>query len=511
MELLKNPYLLLALKLLVAGWILKKVYVKTSAWLAYKASVRRHGCQEPPRYPHKEPFLGLDLFMLYMKAFGEKDFLKLNQRMFATYGKTFKVNILGATVIKTMDPEITKCVHATQFDYFGVENIRASPVKNLWGDGITMVDGEKWANRRALIKPSFDVVHISNINNRSLGEHVKRLMDLLPRDGSTVDLMELFKRLSLDTASEFIFGKSMDALSAPDAQKDFLENYFYAQRGTAIRLMLGKRFVFLHRDKKWWDSCEMVNKFLDERVDEALVRLEEGEVSPLEGGKGRLRLIDEMAKATQNRLTLRFQLQNVFTPAHDGAAVTLSNAFFHLSRHPDVYAKLRAEILPTKDLPITYELLNSYQYLKRVYRETQRVTPISTMIQRQCIKSVVLPSGGGKDGKAPFYVQEGDIIEMNFRCTERDKDFWGEDAEEFRPERWEIVRPTWEYTPFGGGPRVCPAMRLVFTEVAYTMVTILREFERIESRDDREWTEEMRTTFQNANGAKVALIPAKAS
>jgi cytochrome P450 monooxygenase len=130
-----------------------------------------------------------------MKVFGQKNFLKLNQRLFETYGKTFKAHVLGSAVIKTMDPEITKCVHATHFEYFGVENIRNGPVKNLWGDGITMVDGQKWANRRALIKPAFDVVHIVNVNNRSLDEHVQRLMKLLPCDGATVDLMPLFKRL----------------------------------------------------------------------------------------------------------------------------------------------------------------------------------------------------------------------------------------------------------------------------------------------------------------------------
>jgi cytochrome P450 monooxygenase len=97
---------------------------------------------------------------------------------------------------------------------------------------------------------------------------------------------------------------------------------------------------------------------------------------------------------------------------------------------------------------------------------------------------------------------------MNFRATMRDKDFWGEDADQFRPERWDDLKPMWEYTPFGGGPRVCPGFRLVFAEVAYTMVTILREFERCESRDDRPWTEETRATLQNLYGCKVALIPA---
>jgi hypothetical protein len=37
----------------------------------------------------------------------------------------------------------------------------------------------------------------------------------------------------------------------------------------------------------------------------------------------------------------------------------------------------------------------------------------------------------------------------------RRKDLYGDDAEEFIPERWEHLRPTWEYLPFNGGPRIC--------------------------------------------------------
>ncbi|CAJ2505924.1 Uu.00g000540.m01.CDS01 [Anthostomella pinea] len=66
------------------------------------------------------------------------------------------------------------------------------------------------------------------MENRSLANHVARLMELLPRDGTTVDLMPLFGRLSLDTASEFIFSKSLGALISPDAHKDFMDTFFYA-------------------------------------------------------------------------------------------------------------------------------------------------------------------------------------------------------------------------------------------------------------------------------------------
>ncbi|CAJ2505923.1 Uu.00g000530.m01.CDS01 [Anthostomella pinea] len=274
--------------------------------------------------------------------------------------------------------------------------------------------------------------------------------------------------------------------------------------------MLGPYLWLLFRDPKWFTDCDTVNTFLGKRVDEVLARLEKSQTTKSEKPEGhqQLLLIDEMAKVTQDRLTLRFQMNNIFTPAHDGAAITLSNAFFHLSRKPAAWAKLQAEVLPTSDAPITYKLLKKYQYLKNVIRETHRVTPISTMIIRQCVKEVVLPTGGGTDGSSPLYMREGDVIEMNLRNTFRDKTFWGDDADEFRPERWDDLRPMWEYTPFGGGPRICPGFRLTFAEVAYTMVFILREFGGLESRDDRPWTEETRSTFLNLHGTKVALFPA---
>jgi cytochrome P450 len=89
----------------------------------------------------------------------------------------------------------------------------------------------------------------------------------------------------------------------------------------------------------------------------------------------------------------------------------------------------------------------------------------------------------------------------------RDETFWGQDVNEFVPERWDHVRPGWEYTPFGGGPRVCPGQRLVFTESAYVLATLLRKFSKIENRDPVvEWKEEMRMTFQSKNGCLVGLI-----
>jgi cytochrome P450 len=99
------------------------------------------------------------------------------------------------------------------------------------------------------------------------------------------------------------------------------------------------------------------------------------------------------------------------------------------------------------------------------------------------------------------------VIETNFRLAQRDKDYWGTDADEFRPERWETMRPTWQFIPFSGGPRICPAQKLVYIEAQYITASIVRKFSRLENRDpEPRWIEEHRLIFQSRNGAVVGLI-----
>jgi len=70
---------------------------------------------------------------------------------------------------------------------------------------------------------------------------------------------------------------------------------------------------------------------------------------------------------------------------------------------------------------------------------------------------------------------------------QRRKDIYGEDAEEFRPERWgeETVR-AWAYLPFNGGPRVCLGQQYALTEAAFTVARILQRYGKIEAVDPEE-------------------------
>lgn len=173
---------------------------KIAEYTAVSQLKRRHGCVEAPKYPHKDPILGLDLFLATGNAMKSKSLLPFNYRLFDTHGKTFQYNSWGRPAIRTMQPENIQAILSTSFGDFGVVPVKAKPSKNkkpgtgnaLMSKGIFTADGAIWEHARSLIKPTFSRQQITNFP--SLEGHFSKLLDLIPRDGSTVDLAPLLKR-----------------------------------------------------------------------------------------------------------------------------------------------------------------------------------------------------------------------------------------------------------------------------------------------------------------------------
>ena len=376
------------------------------------------------------------------------------------------------------------------------------------GRGIMCSDGALWEHSRTLIKPTFARAQIADLHLTAFDVHVRNLIQLIPKDETTIDLQPLFARLALDSSTEFLFGESVLSLSptaSPDGAQAFLEAFNQGQNVVGMRLHL-PQWNILTRDERFKDSCRIAHEFVDRHIANALSLCGNDDLE--KDQPQRYILAHELVRAHEHPDRIRAELLNIFLPAHEALGVALTNIFFNLARHPEVYAKLRDEILKAGNIngTWTFERLKGLKYLQQVINETFRLNPAIGTNTRMALRDTTLPTGGGS-GDSPIYVRKGDVVTTSIYDLHRRTDFFGHDSHLFRPERWETLRPIhWSYLPFGGGPRVCPGQNLALTEVGYTIVKLLEVFKTIENRDPiEEFVEVYKITTNSKNGAKVGL------
>jgi len=87
----------------------------------------------------------------------------------------------------------------------------------------------------------------------------------------------------------------------------------------------------------------------------------------------------------------------------------------------------------------------------------------------------------------------------------RRRDLWGEDADDFKPERWDGRRPGWEYLPFNGGPRICIGQQFALTEAGYVVVRLLQRFEAMDGEVPARYMHGVTLTSCPADGVTVRL------
>ena len=173
--------------------------------------------------------------------------------------------------------------------------------------------------------------------------------------------------------------------------------------------------------------------------------------------------LHELVSQTSNKIKIRSELLNILLAGRDTTASLLTSVWFMLANRPDVWRQLQREIDESLDVGErpTFEKLKDMKYLRAVLNESLRLYPVVAENDRQADVDTVLPVGGGEDGKAPAFVAKGQIVHWNLYTMHRRKDLYGEDADDFKPERWldqgekKGLRVGWEYLPFNGGPRIC--------------------------------------------------------
>jgi cytochrome P450 len=172
-----------------------------------------------------------------------------------------------------------------------------------------------------------------------------------------------------------------------------------------------------------------------------------------------------------NDKQVRDEAMTLFLAGHETTANALTWTWYLLSQHPEVEAKLAAELHSVLDgRSPTVADLPQLRYTEMVIMESMRIFPPVYAFGREAIRECTL---GG------YRVPKGTTVIMSQWVMHRDARYF-DDPEQFLPERWAngLAKrlPKFAYFPFGGGPRICIGNSFAMMEAILLLATMVPKF-----------------------------------
>ncbi|KAG8983276.1 hypothetical protein FRB90_006154, partial [Tulasnella sp. 427] len=473
---------------------------------------RRLGARLPPLIKSKR-FGGLDLKERLVNGMSN-DYVGVvfDELLDEAGADTARLSILWSERIITRDPDVVKFIVSTGFPHFGKGEVGRIRFRSFLGKGIFASDGERAKMHRALARPYFARERISDYN--AFQRHSTKLVHILRThalSNAPCDVQDLFARLTMDTAGEFLFGRDAQfdtldmPLAKPGAEMDegaksaalsnaggygaFVGAFEAAQILATRRLAMGTYGWTL---AEFWNDpvkrhMRVVDYFLRPLVEGAVSRRgsQEGKA---EEEKEYESFLDHLADSTDDVDLIKDQLLNILLAARDTTAQLLSWTVYALALHPDIMSRLRQEVLSAygeSGVP-TFENLKSLKYLRATLDEVLRLfPPVPINVRSPLHDHTLIPTR--TDGDGSWYVpSEGALCTWSVPSMHKRKDIWGEDGDEFKPERWleggsakeVVVKHPFAFLPFNGGPRICIGQQFAYNEASFVMIRIIQQFDR---------------------------------
>ncbi|KAI2820814.1 hypothetical protein CBS115989_3417 [Aspergillus niger] len=482
---------------------------------------RLHGCEQPPNESDRFQYdiFGIAKSIELAYHFRRRTSLPYTNALFERYGETYASNVLGYRLLFTCNADNIKHLLSAAFVDFDSSPLRRPLFEPITPHGIFTLDGAAWKTSREQLRSRLSDLRKA-IDLSLCEQHFQAFLRHIPLNGRPFDIQSCAFGLSLDMQTLFSLGESIDALSSTQSQekKQFFKDLLLVKnrivqdgfRGPLRHLVPKRSFL---------QACKSSRAYVMTRVVRDLER--QGSVDKEADELPTLESYSDTNRVSQ----LTDQALSILL-ANDSMSTTLSGLFYCLAQNERVVHKLQASIIDAIGLtPPTWGQLGTLQYVRWVLQEAMRLFPPVVLNARVANKESTLPTGGGAHGDKPVLVMKGDIVVFSTWARHRlGKDF-GEDPEEFRPERWEQLSGDMAgYIPFNKGPRICPGRKLPFiygdaqdalankraehyamTVLTYIVARIFQTFSTVSDYNARPWTERISMTFENENGVLVGL------
>ncbi|KAH0766259.1 hypothetical protein KY285_002130 [Solanum tuberosum] len=406
--------------------------------------------------------------------------------------KTYRLISPFKNRIFTSDPANVEYILKTNFENYGKGGYNYYILKDLLGDGIFTVDADKWREQRKLSSHDFSTRVLRDFSSVVFRKNAAKFAHILTeavKSNKIVDIQDLFMKATLDSIFRVAFGVELDSMCGSNEEgKKFSDAFDDASALTVRRyvdiLWKIKRSLNIGLESKLKENIRTVDVFIHKMIQR---KTEEMSKPEADLSWKREDILSRFLQITDtDPKYLRDIILNFIIAGKDTTATTLSWFIYVLCKYPHVQEKIAQEIKESvtekenaTDVTdfasnVSEDALEKMQYLHAALTETLRLYPAVPADTKLCFSDDTLPDG--------FSVNKGDTVSYLPYAMGRMKFIWGDDAEEYEPERW-LDRDgffrhenPFKFTAFQAGPRICLGKEFAYRQMKIFSAVLLHYF-----------------------------------
>ncbi|KAJ7263650.1 cytochrome P450 [Mycena haematopus] len=435
------------------------------------------------------------------------------------YGEVVSVHgLLGDRGLFVFDPAALNSILIQDQDNYESQPKFLSMNVLLFGRGILSTVLDEHRKYRKIMTPAFSTANLRGMVPLFYEVAEKTRDGLVAPDvmhgPKTLDMNSILCRASLELIGRTGIDYSFDSMQPGEEQGDrygqalrsIFPKAFEMQLAIPLLPLIVKLFPASFRrymiDFIPWaplrelrDIVDLTDSTATELVMDRKAALESGKLMN-EGGKDIMTLLVKSNASALSGMRLTNEelvacTSMIIFASTDTTSASMNRMFQLLAMYPDVQETLRKEILAAPE-HLAHDALVALPYLDAVVREVVRLYPaVSPVMYREAMANGILPLSTpitGKDGKVihSIPVPKGTAIYIAIAAANHNKRIWGEDALEFKPERWTNGKAEGVTTKlcgiygntmsFIGGGRSCIGFKFAQLEMKVVACVLLRAF-----------------------------------
>jgi cytochrome P450 len=340
----------------------------------------------------------------------------------------------------------------------------AGRVRGLFGDSLTVIDGDLWRRRRRQLQPAFQpgqYAGFAAIVTQATEEMLERWRSLAG-DNDCVDAVVEMRRLTQTIIIRTCFG---DAATAEIEALRLALDVAVGHVDRRLWSVLGWLELPTPAARRYRQALRMIDASVSQHVSKARRTV------PPPGSLLAALVGSSAAGEPFSDTDLCDELKTFLVAGYTTTASALAWTWYVLSQRSDVQGLVTEECRTVLGGRVPgLEILPRLDYTRRVIQEVLRLYPPTWLTARSPVED---------DSLGGLVIRAGGMVLLCPYVTHRHPGIW--DAPEvFDPDRFTqtraAARPTFAYFPFGGGPRHCIGSALATTEMQLIVAAVAQRY-----------------------------------